>query len=520
MGQAHLLRSGAREPALVQRAEKILAGADRCARIVRNFLALARQRPPERATVALNSIVEEAVELLGYDLRTSNVEVTLDLGDDRAGDLGRRPPDPSGRREPRGQRDPGDAPDGHAAPARDQDPDDGRADPSLHRGERQRTRHLRRRSGADLRALLHDQAPGRGTGLGLSLCRRTLEEHGGTITVESEVGHGATFRLELPVVARPTPAVEAAAPRSLTADRREGDLDRRRRGRHRRHPGRGTAGRRASDRDRGQRRDGPRDARRARVRSGSPAIPKMPRLDGEHFYAEVERRFPHLRHRIVFVTGDILNREKRAFLERTGAPHVLKPFDLPEVRQLVHRMLIEPGAEPRPEGSWAPARSTPFTILVVDDDALVLSTLTELLRAHGHRVLEATKGRDGLELARAERPRPDPGRLSHARDGRPGGGRCAEVRRRDAGIPTVAFTSGTAAEANQLVRAGCIGFIPKPFEPGTLPELVAQFLRATVARDRRAAALPPRSRPATATDPRRPSKIVRFCQSGLGTLRA
>jgi len=54
---------------------------------------------------------------------------------------------------------------------------------------------------------------------------------------------------------------------------------------------------------------------------------------------------------IVFVAGDILNHEKRAFLERTGAPHVLKPFDLPEVRQLVHRIPIEPGADPRPEGS-------------------------------------------------------------------------------------------------------------------------------------------------------------------------
>jgi CheY-like chemotaxis protein len=65
------------------------------------------------------------------------------------------------------------------------------------------------------------------------------------------------------------------------------------------------------------------------------------------------------------------------------------------------------------------------------------------------------------------------------------------------GIPVVAFTSGTAAEANRLVRAGCIGFIPKPFEPGSLPALVAQFLRATVARDRTVAG-PPRSRPATA----------------------
>lgn len=78
---------------------------------------------------------------------------------------------------------------------------------------------------------------------------------------------------------------------------------------------------------------------------------KMPKLDGEHFYAEIERRFPHLRRRILLVTGDILNREKRACLERTGAPPVLKRFDLPEVRQLVHRMLIEPGADRRPEGS-------------------------------------------------------------------------------------------------------------------------------------------------------------------------
>jgi CheY-like chemotaxis protein len=140
---------------------------------------------------------------------------------------------------------------------------------------------------------------------------------------------------------------------------------------------------------------------------------------------------------------------------------------------------------------------TQFTILVIDDDELVLSTFTELLRAHGHRVLEASKGRAGLELAQAERPdlilvdyhMPEMDGLAVV------GALKSDAATR--GIPVVAFTSGTAAEANQLVRAGCIGFIPKPFEPGTLPELVAQFLRATVARDRRSSP-PPRSRPATA----------------------
>src|SRR2546429_4942199 len=42
--------------------------------------------------------------------------------------------------------------------------------------------------------------PGQGTGLGLSLCRGIIEEHGGTLGVESEPGHGATFRIELPLL--------------------------------------------------------------------------------------------------------------------------------------------------------------------------------------------------------------------------------------------------------------------------------------------------------------------------------
>ncbi|NOT00212.1 MAG: HAMP domain-containing histidine kinase [Phycisphaerales bacterium] len=37
-----------------------------------------------------------------------------------------------------------------------------------------------------------------GTGLGLSLCRDILRDHGGGITVESRAGHGATFTVTLP----------------------------------------------------------------------------------------------------------------------------------------------------------------------------------------------------------------------------------------------------------------------------------------------------------------------------------
>ena len=39
---------------------------------------------------------------------------------------------------------------------------------------------------------------GKGTGLGLAICHAIVTAHGGTLTVETEVGRGSTFRVELP----------------------------------------------------------------------------------------------------------------------------------------------------------------------------------------------------------------------------------------------------------------------------------------------------------------------------------
>jgi signal transduction histidine kinase len=44
-----------------------------------------------------------------------------------------------------------------------------------------------------------------GTGLGLAICKRLVDQHGGTLVIESQLGVGTTIRITLPI--RPEPAV-------------------------------------------------------------------------------------------------------------------------------------------------------------------------------------------------------------------------------------------------------------------------------------------------------------------------
>jgi signal transduction histidine kinase len=340
LGQTHLLRESTQEPRIAAGIEKIMTGAERCVRIVQNFLALARQQPPERGPVGLNGLVGDSLELLAYELRNDNVEVVLSLADDL----------------------PMLWADSHqlqqvlvnmvtnAHHAVRQRPADARMITITTRSDSALRRvHIEIADtgpgiSAEIRGRIFEpffttKPVGQGTGLGLSLCRGIVEEHGGTINLESEPGRGTKFDITLPVTVRPastdTPsATDTALPvgaKTILVVDDERDL--------------GEILVKALERE-GHRvevaGDGA-DALRRLEQHGYDLVvsdTKMPVMDGVELFYEIERRFPRLSKRIILLTGDVLDAEKRRFLESSGAPFLTKPFDLGEVRRVVRRALM------------------------------------------------------------------------------------------------------------------------------------------------------------------------------------
>ena len=74
VAQAVMMERQSAGTELAERAGKIRKAADRCARIVQSFLAMARQKRPEREAVDLNAVATAAHELAEFGLKTEGVK--------------------------------------------------------------------------------------------------------------------------------------------------------------------------------------------------------------------------------------------------------------------------------------------------------------------------------------------------------------------------------------------------------------------------------------------------------------
>ena len=66
---------------------------------------------------------------------------------------------------------------------------------------------------------------------------------------------------------------------------------------------------------------------------------QMPHLDGDLFYATVERANPTLAHRFVFVTGEVDEQRFQRFTDSVAAPVLRKPVPVEALLAEIERML-------------------------------------------------------------------------------------------------------------------------------------------------------------------------------------
>ena len=142
-----------------------------------------------------------------------------------------------------------------------------------------------------------------------------------------------------------------------------------------------------------------------------------------------------------------------------------------------------------------PLRAESPTVMVVDDDRLVLLTLAHGLRQAGYRVLEADNGDEAILMARQQRP--DLALLDIRMDGKSGFD-VAEYLRDVVHTPFV-FLSAFSDEATvaRIQALGALAYLVKPLEVRQIiPAIDAAFARAV---EMRAAAAATASGPASAS---------------------
>jgi PAS domain S-box-containing protein len=338
VGQAEMLEEDSRGTPFEARAKKISAAADRCARIVQTFLAMARRREPQRNPVEPNLLIGDALQLAEYQLRTAGITATVECDP--------RVPAILGDRDQLHQvlvnllinaqqaLEASDTPDRRIV-IRTSVIGDGKVAIDICDNGPGIAPDL---TGRIFEPFFTTKPQGVGTGVGLSFSHGIVEAHGGRLhLLPSE--RGATFRIELPVAevaevdaaapSPPAPAMAAEARRALVVDD-EPDIAEtirellEREGFDVTVASDGAAALMALDRD-------DFDVVLSDLR--------MPGVSGPEMYARVREIRPQLLSRIAFVTGDTLGASMDNFLKESGRPVLEKPFTRAGVRCLVSALI-------------------------------------------------------------------------------------------------------------------------------------------------------------------------------------
>ena len=321
--------------------------AERAARIVKNLLLFAREARPERRPVNLNEIVERTLALRNYELRVENIELSQDL----AQDLPLIVADAAQLQQVFL----------NLLVNAEQAIRQGSGEGSI----RVRTRRI---SQGRVSFEIVDSGPGisqeiiprifdpffstkpsgAGTGLGLSITCGIVKEHGGDISVQSQLGHGAKFIVELPAAVQEVAQV-STLPGTLTTNRIPAPPAIR--------TARGERMLVVEDEptvahliadvlgEEGHKVEIVLDGRDGldRATAGNYALIicdlRMPHLDGRAIYRELVAQGSPMRHRLMFVTGDTLAPRTLEFLEKSGLPFLAKPFLVEELKAVVTRAL-------------------------------------------------------------------------------------------------------------------------------------------------------------------------------------
>ncbi len=337
MGFAQLLLAQELNPKAKKNLERIYNEAVRCQKIVQNLLGFSRRHKPEKTFQSLHDAIERVLELRSYQLKVDDIEVVRHF----AADLPKTMYDFHQLQQVILNV----VNNAHHAMLEVAVRPRVLTVTTEHRGPMLRLRFAdtgpgisRDRLETIFEPFYTTKQEGKGTGLGLSLARAIVKSHLGTMTVESVVGQGTAFTIDLPLLEEQAPGREEEQPPAAAKPARSlrvlvvedervlvellSEFLK-------------SAGHRVDTAANGQ------IGLDLAMRNDYDIVLtdlKMPGLDGQGLYEKLCAAKPDMARRFIFSTGDLVNPKVQTFFQVTGALYLSKPFKLESVLTLLDQI--------------------------------------------------------------------------------------------------------------------------------------------------------------------------------------